>query len=235
MPECITSDLCHDSATALKDLGEAIPAPVGPIVTAAGSVLEVVCDLTGKKPLIYADLVSPEFCDGVRDIAKRLGPHVDPDWLMACMYFETSGTFAPDICSGGARWGELPEGLRNRLAVGLIQFTQVAVRQLATLPEFAGLSKPKIASLSAVEQLALVYAYLRPYKSILDALESVYCAILSPAHIRSGMDAVMFPAGTNAYQANRLLDRNHDGDITKREATARVRKIYERGVGLRNK
>ena len=47
-PQAI-SDICHDTADALEQTGQVLPAPAGPIVRAAGAITEVACDIYDMK------------------------------------------------------------------------------------------------------------------------------------------------------------------------------------------
>lgn len=237
MPPDTLTDACHATAELLTAAGQAIPPPTGPIVTASGGLLEVGCDALdeARKTLIYADMVTSEFCAKVKDIARGHG--ADPDWFMACMYFETGATYAPDKCSGGKLWGELEPDVRAKKAVGLIQWTNVAIKEHNRRNKKRVLTKEQIAAMTALEQLDLVQEYFARFRGRIKSLPDCYMAILAPFAIGKPLDFVIYTDTERAYVENAGLDgkagQPKDGKITKREAVASVQRIYERGVAKR--
>jgi phage baseplate assembly protein gpV len=159
-------------------------------------------------------------------VSASLG--VDPDYLMACMAFETGATFSP--------------GQRNHAgsgAVGLIQFMPSTARGLGT-------TAPALARMTRVQQMDYVERYFRGQMRgrSLRTIEDVYMAILYPAAIGRPNDHVLFRrtadctqderARRTAYCQNRGLDHaDRDGLITKGEAAAAVRRKYQEGQALR--
>ncbi|AXB30838.1 hypothetical protein DSB67_04295 [Vibrio campbellii] len=77
--------------------------------------------------------VSPEFKHKVLLVCKELG--INPDFLMACMAFETGETFSPKIKNAAGSG-----------ATGLIQFMPATAKGLGTTTE-------KLAQMTAVKQL----------------------------------------------------------------------------------
>lgn len=168
--------------------------------------------------LAWGRKVSPAFRARVVDVAARLG--VDASHLMACMAFETGGTFDP--------------AQRNRAgsgATGLIQFMPSTAQALGTTTD-------QLARMSAVAQLDVVERYFRPRAGRLRSLEDLYMAILWPAAIGKPLDHVLFskadPANPKRYVQNAGLDYNRDGTITKAEAAAKVRRMLELGLRPEN-
>ncbi len=156
------------------------------------------------QPIAWGAKVAPEFRAQVRDISARLG--VNPDWLMACMAFETGRTFSPSI--------------RNAVgsgAVGLIQF-------MPSTASVMGTSVEALAAMSATSQLVFVEKYFRPNRGRLCSLGDVYMAILWPGGIGKADEFPLFresdPKHPKRYLQNRGLDWNDDGVITKAEACA---------------
>jgi peptidoglycan hydrolase-like protein with peptidoglycan-binding domain len=163
--------------------------------------------VTPSAPLAWGARVSPEFKSKVRAISEKIG--CDPNFLMACMAFETGETFSPSV--------------RNRAsgATGLIQFIPKTARGLGT-------STDALAAMSAVEQLDFVEKYFQG-RSV-RTLEDVYMAILWPVAVGKDNDFVLFATPSRAYRQNSGLDRNRDGRITKAEAAAKVRAKLDRGL-----
>lgn len=131
---------------------------------------------------------------------------------MAAMAFESGETFSPSIPNA--------EGSG---AVGLIQFMPRTATALGTTT--AGLQQ-----MSAEQQLDYVRKYFQPYTGRLNTLDDVYMAILWPAAVGQPSDTVLFSSPSHAYQLNRSLDSNHDGSITKGEASALVYEKLRKGL-----
>ena len=163
--------------------------------------------------LAWGNKVSPEFRSKAVYIAKDLGIH--PDWLMACMAFETGRTFDPAIKNAAGSG-----------AVGLIQFMPATARGLGTTTE-------ELAVMDALEQLNYVAFYFKRWAGKLHSLEDVYMAILWPAAVGKE-HYVLFdrndPNHPKRFIQNAGLDFNKDGLITKAEATAKVLAMLEQGL-----
>lgn len=154
--------------------------------------------------------VSPAFKQKLILISKQL--EISPDYLMACIAFETGETFSPSIKNAAGSG-----------AVGLIQFMPETAKYLKT-------STSELEKMSAVDQLDYVKKYFSTYKKKLRTLEDVYMAILLPTAIGKPIDHVFFRKGTKAYQQNIGLDKNKDGKIVLKEVADTVRKMFEKGI-----
>lgn len=159
--------------------------------------------------LAWGSKVSPEFRRKVIVICKTLG--FDPSWLMACMAFETGGTFSPSVLN---KWSR---------AVGLIQFMPKTAASLGT-------SSQQLARMSAEAQLDFVYRYFQPWKGRLKSLEDVYMTILWPLAVGKENSFVLFAAPSRQYMQNKGLDIDGGGQVTKWEAAEHVRRRYTRGL-----
>lgn len=177
---------------------------------------ETVIEIRPKRTLAWGKKVSPEFREKVFRISEDLG--VNPDYLMACMAFETGYTFNP------AEKNKAGSG-----ATGLIQFMPSTAKSLGTSTE-------ALARMSAVQQLDFVAAYFKPYKGRLKTLSDVYMAILWPAGIGKPEDYVLWDKASRptTYQQNAGLDVDKDGLIRKSEAAKHVQAALERGMRLEN-
>lgn len=167
--------------------------------------------------LAWGNKVSSPFRQKLLTIADHLG--VDPDYLMACMAFESAETFSPSIKNAAGSG-----------AVGLIQFMPSTAQALGTHTE-------ELEKMTAVEQLTFVERYFQPKSGKLKTLEDVYMAILWPVAVGKPDDYVLFsksdPAHPIRYIQNAGLDfypDGPDGVITKQEASIKVRKIFEKGL-----
>lgn len=154
--------------------------------------------------MLYERLVSADFANKVKAICKDLG--INPDWLMAAMYFETARTFSPSI--------------RNGKAVGLIQFTPIAASSLNTTVDY-------LATLNAVSQLDYVKRYLWPYRSRIKSVYDLYLSIFNPAHLGKPDNYILYRNGQDGYTSNKGLDFNKDGFITIADLKGKIDKFYK--------
>lgn len=161
--------------------------------------------------LAWGRKVSQAFRDRLFEICQILG--VEPDYLMACIAFESAETFRPDIRNAAGSG-----------ATGLIQFMSSTAKGLGTTTD-------ALAAMTAEQQLEWVLAYFLPYKGRLHTLADVYMAILWPAGIGKPDEWTLWDQASRptTYRQNAGLDMNKDGRITKAEAAAKVLAKLERG------
>jgi D-alanyl-D-alanine carboxypeptidase/Bacterial SH3 domain/Transglycosylase SLT domain len=187
------------------------PEKSSPVSAESGSSTQA--GTNGGDKLAWGKKVSDEFRRRVREIADSL--KTDPDYLMACMAFESGETFSPSIRNAAGSG-----------ATGLIQFMPSTAQALGTTTD-------ELASLTAVEQLEFVEKYFEPSIGKLSSLDDVYMAILWPVAVGKPRDYVLFrqddPDHPKRYILNAGLDFNQDGLVTKAEAADRVRKTLEKG------
>lgn len=169
-------------------------------------------------PLAWGKKMGPELSARCHVFAQDF--KCDPNWLPACMAFETMETFRPNIRP------LRKDGSRISSAVGLIQFLERTAKELGT-------TTAKLAGMSAVKQFDFVWLYFR--NSIrrngpIASLEDCYMHIHWPAAVGDPLDSTMYVRGTDAYAANAGLDTNKDHKITKREAGALVRAKLDKGL-----
>lgn len=166
--------------------------------------------------LAWGAKVSPTFRERVRWIGEDLG--FDPNWLMACMAFETGRRFTA--------------GVRNpqSTATGLIQFMRATATALGTTTE-------KLAAMTAEDQLNYVWRYFRDRikeRGKITRLSDCYMAILNPVAMGKPDDFPMWVKGSSAYAVNAGLDANKDHTITKAEAAAKVHAMLAEGLKPEN-
>jgi hypothetical protein len=183
---------------------------IGNVVTNLWITLDV---QVAPASLAWGAKVSLTFKDKVIRVARNLG--MDADNLMACMAFESGGTFSPSIKNAAGSG-----------AVGLIQFMPSTAKALGT-------TTASLAAMSAEDQLDYVEKFLTPYRNRLKTLEDVYMAILWPAAIGKANSYVLFTKPDKTYTQNQGLDLNKDGKVTKSEAATAVRNSYLKGLGFR--
>ena len=167
--------------------------------------------------------VSPEFKKRVIEICNELG--MNPDFLMVCMAFETGGTFKasqPNNDGGGA--------------IGLIQFTKIAIDDLNRIYKYKPLlTRDRLAAMSDVEQLEYVRLYFSGYKGKLNSLEDIYMVIiLVLSAVGKGPDGAVYKKGAQKhpefYEKNKKLDKDNDGIITLRECSVVLNIRYKQGL-----
>lgn len=165
-----------------------------------------------RRKLAWGARVSPAFRDAVFAICRRRG--MDPDFLMACIAWESGETFSPSIRNAAGSG-----------AVGLIQFMPATAAGLGT-------TTGALAKLTAEQQLEWVDRYFAPYTGKLATLSDHYMAILWPAAIGRPDHAVLWDAQRRptTYRQNAGLDVNRDKRITKGEAAAKVLAKLEKGL-----
>lgn len=165
--------------------------------------------------LAWGAKVSKVFRDRVRWIGTDL--KIDPNFIMACIAWESGESFAPD-----------KKNMAGSGATGLIQFMPATATELGT-------TIAKLAAMTAEDQLNFVYKYFAlqmKRHGPLVTLEDVYMSILWPSAIGESSGYVLFDKSKKptAYRQNAGLDLNDNGQITKYEAASHVREKLEKGL-----
>ncbi|OGI66347.1 hypothetical protein A2642_01375 [Candidatus Nomurabacteria bacterium RIFCSPHIGHO2_01_FULL_39_10] len=134
----------------------------------------------------------------VNQIATNL--NTKPEYLIAVMRFETGGTFDP--CKK-SKWSS---------ATGLIQFLKSTAIRLATTTD-------QLCTMTQVQQLDYVEKYFKQFKHKIrpNNLGDIAMAVFWPRAINQPDDYVLFKQGTGAYNSNKALDRDNNGEITRAE------------------
>ncbi len=168
------------------------------------------------EPLSWGAHVTPAFRARVFSLCTDFGWREEhASWLMACMAFETGRTFSPTIRNPRSS------------AVGLIQFMAATAKGLGT-------SVTQLARLDAVGQLHYVERYLEPFAARIHDLDDLYLAILWPAAVGRPGETILWRGSAPAYAANRGLDLDRNGRITKHEAAAKPRALLAEGYRFDN-
>ena len=196
------------------------------VVTAPKPPASVV---NARPPIAWGKKVSRTFIDRVwwisDEITKKQGAFFDPNWLMACMAWESGESFAPD-----------KKNMAGSGATGLIQFMPKTAKELGAYRKTT-LSTAMLAQMSAEDQLTWVYWYFRMQidrHGPITNLEDCYMAILWPGAVGSPVSAPLWSKGKmpTTYRQNAGLDSNKDGTITKQEAAGHVRHKLDKGIKL---
>ena len=146
------------------------------------------------------------FLDSVKKVSNNL--EISEEDLLRAISFETIGTFSPSIKS------------KNSSATGLIQFIENTAESLGTSTE-------ELSQMTREQQMTYVEKYLMQYKGRMKDFGDIYMAIHLPAAVGKPDDTVIYnntDLRTKAYEANKNLDVNEDGKVTKGEAVSRAAK-----------
>lgn len=149
-------------------------------------------------------------------LTRYQGRLFDANDLMACMSFESAGTFDSKVKNPKSS------------ATGLIQFMNATSRDVLKIPH------TDLAKMTPEDQLNEVYKY---FKWVIDTFGPVsgtadtYMAIFRPATVGKPSETPLFVKGTDAYAVNTGLDVNKDGRILKVEAAGKI--IERLALGMR--
>lgn len=162
--------------------------------------------------LVWSSLVSPEFVNRVINLAEENGYSYEfCQWLMACMHFETGGTFSASIQNGaGANY------------FGLIQFGTMAATDLGTTVD-------ELKAMDEIEQLEWVFKYFNMWRTRgkkYVQLEDLYLTIFYPVAVGKNADTTIFLDGSTGYRQNHGFDTDKDGNITVGEICKRIYQTY---------
>lgn len=147
------------------------------------------------------------FADKVYEVSARLA--IEPEWLMAVMYAESS--FEATVFNR-----------KGSGAVGLIQFMPATARELNTSPN-------QLAQMTAIEQLDYVYRY---FAQVMDrygtyeSLTDLYLAVLYPKARKQDPCFLLYAKPSQAYRMNKGLDENKDGVVTVSDIDKRMKRLF---------
>jgi hypothetical protein len=150
---------------------------------------------------------------------QSAGAQISQDDLFRIIEFETNGSWSPSVRPVRA------DGTRISSATGLIQFLESTAQGLGTSTE-------ALAQMTRAEQMAYVQRYLEPYAGRIRNFGDLYMAIHWPAGVGQSDDYVMYREGSREYTANRGLDANGDGTVTRGETMAVIEQRVGRGTGM---
>lgn len=167
-----------------------------------------------ERKVAWGSKVSETFRKRVLWIADSLG--TNPDYLMACMAWESGETFRSDV-----------KNMAGSGATGLIQFMPSTAKGLGTTTQ-------ALAEMTPEDQLQYVYAYFKPYAGKLANLGDVYMAILWPKAVQKPDHYVLFDKrkSPTAFRQNAGLDINSDGLVTRAECLVKVNEKLAKGLKL---
>tara|TARA_B100001769_G_C21980799_1_gene527339 strand:- start:207 stop:971 length:765 start_codon:yes stop_codon:yes gene_type:complete len=165
---------------------------------------------------------------GIANLSEKY--NIPQNDILAMMDFETGGTFDPAQKNLG------PDGTpeTGSGATGLIQFTPKTAEGLGTSTE-------DLSKMSRSEQLEYVDKHFETnLKGRLGDeggdISDLYMSVLFPVAVGKPDDFVLFGKGAinekfeGRYEANKGLDANNDGSITKVEAAAKVIQLRDKNA-----
>jgi hypothetical protein len=154
--------------------------------------------------LIYENKVPASYRSGfvkkVSEISAKIG--IDPNWLMAIMYFESGRTFSP---SKGNNIG----------CYGLIQFCPDRGKNYKTINGKQYFISD-IAKMDYSEQLDLVYEYYKAYTGKIKSYTDTYFVTFFPLAVGKPDDWIIQGGGLTAgqiYRANPAFQNVKDGKL----------------------
>lgn len=164
------------------------------------------------RKIAWGSKVSPVFKARILWTADALG--CDPNYLMACIHWESGGTFSANIKNAAGSG-----------AVGLIQFMPSTAKALGTTTE-------RLGAMTAEDQIRYVYEYFKPYAGKLHNLGDIYMAILWPKAVGKPDHYVLFDRSRTptTFRQNAGLDVNHDGLVTRAECLVKINERLARGL-----
>lgn len=175
--------------------------------------------------ICWSKKVSKEFVRRVKAWCASKGfPPLAASWLMACMYFESAGTFDPSI-----------QNKAGAQAFGLIQFMKGAAKDL-------NVPLDVIRKMDQLTQLDLVFKYFEFWMKVgkkFTQLEDFYLTIFYPAAVGKAADVVLFdkndPKWLKHYTQNKGFDFDKDDKITVGEISSTIYTAYYTGMDPSNR
>jgi hypothetical protein len=135
---------------------------------------------------------------------------------MSCIAWESGRSFRADV-----------KNMAGSGATGLIQFMPGVATSLGT-------SVQDLEEMTPEQQLSWVERYFRPFTGKLHGISDLYMAILWPKAVGKPDTYVLFDSSDMEhparYRQNAGLDINHDGHVTKAEASAKVQGMRAEGM-----
>lgn len=167
---------------------------------------------------IFSDKLTVVEVQKVIDVCARL--NINPNWLLAVMYFETARTLSPSKTNSIG-------------SVGLIQFTRDKKGVEYKTINGVQYSLASLGQMSFVQQMDVVEVYLKQViKSVgksLMSFDDTYFAVFFPNAIGKAENYIFQTSGLSASliaTQNPAFDTDKNNQIVKSEVTAYFRKLY---------
>ena len=156
-------------------------------------------DAKKTNKITWGQRISVDDIKAMDKMIKDMGIRAHVNDLMACMAFESGGTFKPSTQNKITR------------ATGPIQIMPVNAIAYGTTVE--ALSK-----MSFQQYLKYVAMHFKPYAKRIQGHQDFYMSILWPRAVGQPDNYPLWTIGSKAYSQNDALDLNKDGAVTKGEA-----------------
>lgn len=176
------------------------------------------------------------FLKKILAIASEL--QFNPNYLAAAMMVESG--YQTDVRESRSRtkWnggtgliGFMPATAAQLLGVPWTEIKKIREATPGSRDKFRFESYARqVNGMNHLEQLDLIYKFLKKHKGKLRTIDDFYAAIFSPASIGKPAHAVIIDKEKKpeTYRQNRFLDKNKDGKITKAEISYKVIDRYKR-------
>lgn len=156
----------------------------------------------------------------VISVSTELG--INPNWLLAVMYFESAKTFSPSIKNGIG-------------SVGLIQFTRDKTGVNYKTINGKRYLLDDLARMTFIQQMDIVKEYYKEVFRMLKIIKvnsfvDLYLATFFPKAVNQSDNYVFQTSGLSASkiaQQNPIFDKNKDGQITKNEVVKHFETYYK--------
>lgn len=168
---------------------------------------------------LFQNKLSVDKIAKVQQVSKDL--NINPNWLLAVMYFESAKTFSPSIKNGIG-------------SVGLIQFTRDKAGVNYKTINGKKYLLDDIAKMSFIQQMDLVKDYYKDVYKILkinsiNSFIDLYLVTFFPRAVNKPLNYVFETSGLSASKIasqNPIFDKNKDKKITKNEVLEHFQKYY---------
>lgn len=177
--------------------------------------------------------LAPGFVQRVITWCTQRGlPAAAASWLMACMHFESGGTFDPKKQNnGGSKY------------FGLIQFGSLAAKDLSQFYN-ENITIERLIAMTQMEQLEYVFKYFEMWMKRgkkFTQLEDFYLSILYPVAVGKKADEVVWTRDSPvkdialSYKQNNGFDKGNTGVITVGMICATIYNTYYSGMDTVNR
>ena len=163
---------------------------------------------------LFTKILSSDEIAKVVQVCTRLA--INPNWLLAVIYFETARTMSPQKTNSIG-------------SVGLIQFTRDSANLDSKTINGKRYGLNEIRRMSFIEQMDLVYLYYLPYKGKIHSFLDTYLVTFFPSALGKSDSYIIstknLSAGLIAKQ-NPIFDLDKNGQITLGEIKQRFSVYY---------
>lgn len=171
----------------------------------------LVNDSVKQKRITWGSKLEVCEIEAIQLMITSMGMDCTVNDMMACMAFESGGTFNPATQNKSTR------------ATGPIQIMPANAVAYGTTVD-------ALAKMSVTQYLKYVAKHFQPYAKRIRNLGDVYMSILWPRAIGQPDNYALWTIGSKAYMYNDGLDINKDGRVTRQEALNYIKHRYVQGL-----